>query len=229
MQWIPLLPSSFQQTLLLACLLFTTSLFAAQPLAPIGGGNALTLPAQRHVVRMEPPDGGAIWLLALQQGGQQERGLGFFRSDDEGQTWRYASPIQNDWSHRDTADLLPVGADVALVYSYEAPSLGGSSRHDVYFQWWRYQVSTRSWTPTPAVRVFDSTLATTGYSRAELARDSQGRLWVQAFRLEPDGTHTAVVAVSEDEGLTFQPQKPLANLSHRGGGRILPGAFLLRN
>jgi hypothetical protein len=207
--------------LLLSCLLLTTSLWAGQPIAPVGVGNALTLPAQRHVVRIAPPDGGAVWLLALQQDGQQGRGLGFFRSDDEGQTWRYASPIQNDWTHRDTADLLPVGADVALVYSYEAPTLSGSVRHDVYFQWWRYQASTRSWVPSPPVRVFDSTLATTAYSRAELARDSQGRLWVQSFRLEPDGTHTAALAVSVDEGLTFQPQPSLANLTHRGGGRLL--------
>lgn len=210
-----------QRATLVGCLLFTTGLLAAQPVAPIGGGNALTLPAQRHVVRLEPPGGGAVWLLALQQDGQQGHGLGFFRSDDEGQTWRYASPIQNDQTHRDTADLLPVGTDVALVYSYEGPSLSGSTRHDVYFQWWRYQASTRSWTPSPAVRVFDSTLSTTGYTRAELARDSQGRLWVQAFRLEPDGTHTAVIAVSGDEGLTFQPLSPLAHLPIRGGGRLL--------
>jgi len=211
----------FQGVVLLACLLFTTRLFAAQSIAPISAGNALTLPAQRHVVRLEPPVGGPVWLLALQQGGEQGRGLGFFRSDDEGVTWNYEAPIQNDSTHRDRADLLPVGVDVALVYSYEAPSLSGSVRHDVYFQWWRYQEGTRSWAPTPAVRVFDSVLSTTGYTRAELARDSQGRLWVQAFRLEPNGTHTAVISVSEDEGLTFQPQPSLANLSHRGGGRLL--------
>jgi hypothetical protein len=210
-----------QRFVSLACLLCSTSLFAAQSIAPISGGNALTLPAQRHVVRLEPPDGGAVWLLALQQGGQQGRGLGFFRSDDEGQTWRYEAPIQNDSTHRDTADLLPVGADVALVYSYEASRLAGSTRHDVYFQWWRYQAGTRSWAPEPAVRVFDSVQDTTGYLRAELARDSLGRLWVQAFRLEPDGTHTAVISVSEDEGLTFQPQPSLANLPNRGGGRLL--------
>ncbi|MDC0712923.1 sialidase family protein [Stigmatella sp. ncwal1] len=213
--------ATLQRAALLACLLLTASLHASQPITPIGGGNALTLPAQRHVVRLVPPNGDAVWLLALQQDGQQGHGLGFFRSEDEGQTWRYAHPIQNDQTHRDTADLLPVGTDVALVYSYEGPSLGGSPRHDVYFQWWRYEASTQDWLPSPAVRVFDSTLSTTGYTRAELARDSQGRLWVQAFFLEPDGTHTAVASVSEDEGLTFQPQASLAQLSMRGGGRLL--------
>ena len=157
---------------LLGCLLFTSTLLAAQPLAPIGGGNALTLPAQRHVVRLVPPEGGAVWLLALQQDGQEGHGLGFFRSDDEGTTWRYQAPIQNDWSHRDTADLLPVGVDVALVYSYEGPTLSGSTRHDVYFQWWRYQAGTRGWRPDPAIRVFDSTSSGTalftGGARARL-------------------------------------------------------------
>ncbi|HLM44861.1 MAG TPA: exo-alpha-sialidase, partial [Myxococcaceae bacterium] len=210
-----------QRIVLLACLLRTVSLFAAEPIAPISAANALTLPAQRHVVRLEPADGGPVWLMALQQAGQQGRGLGFFRSDDEGQTWHYAAPIQNDWTHRDTADLLPVGADIALVYSHEAPALRGSELHDVYFQWWRYQTETRTWAPSAPVRVFDSVLPSTGYLRAELARDSRGRIWVQAFHLEPDGTFTAVVSVSEDEGLTFQTQPSLTNLPHRGGGRLL--------
>jgi len=213
--------ASRQRWGLVTCLLFAASAFAAQSVAPIGGGNALTLPSQRHVVRLELPGGGAVWLLALQQEGQQGRGLGFFRSDDEGLTWRYEAPIQNDWSHPDRADLLPVGLDVALVYSYEGPAFMGSSRHDVYFQWWRYQPGSRSWTPSPAVRVFDSTQGTTGYGRAELARDSLGRLWVQAFRLEANGSHTAVIAVSGDGGLTFQPQPSLVTLSQRGGGRLL--------
>lgn len=213
--------AALQRATLLCCLLFTVNLHASQAITPIGGGNALTLPAQRHVVRLAPPEGDAVWLLALQQDGQQGHGLGFFRSEDEGQTWRYALPIQDDPAHRDTADLLPVGMDVALVYSYEGPSLGGSPRHDVFFQWWRYEASTRNWLPSPSVRVFDSALDSTGYTRAEIARDSQGRLWVQAFLLEPDGTHTAVISVSEDEGLTFQPQPSLAQLPMRGGGRLL--------
>jgi photosystem II stability/assembly factor-like uncharacterized protein len=214
-------PPPLKGVILLGCLLFSSSLFAAQPLAPIGDSKAVAPPNQRHVVRLVPPEGGAVWLLALQQQGQQGRGLGLFRSGDEGQTWSYVGPLQNDSTHRDTADLLAVGSDVALVYSYEGSSFTGSSRHDVYFQWWRYQATTRSWTPTPAVRVFDSPNSTTGYTRAELSRDSQGRLWVHAFRLEPDGSNTAVLSVSTDGGRTFQPQQPLANLSRRGGGRLL--------
>lgn len=162
-----------------------------------------------------------MWLLALQQAGAERHGLGFFRSDDEGNTWRYAAPIQDDSTHHDTADLLAVGADVALVYSYEDSVLAGSTRHDVWFQWWHYHAEVHDWVPSPAVRVFDSTSDTTAYSRAELARDSRGRLWVQAFRMEADGTHTAVLALSEDEGHTFTPQPSLAHLPQRGGGRLL--------
>jgi hypothetical protein len=213
--------SSLPGAVFLGCLLFARVLFAAQPLAPIADSRALTLPAQRHVVRLAPQGGSAVWLMALQQQGAQGRGLGLFRSDDEGQTWSYVGPVQNDWTHRDTADLLPVGSDVALVYAYEGSTFTGSARHDVYFQWWRYQAATRSWTPAPTVRVFDSPDSSTGYTRAELTRDSQGRLWVHAFRLEPDGSNTAVLAVSRDGGLTFQPQRPLANLPRRGGGRLL--------
>jgi hypothetical protein len=211
------------RVVLLGCLLFAADVLATVSIAPIGGGNALSQPAQRHVVRLDTPGRGAVWLLALQQDGQQGRGLGFFRSDDEGTTWRHYAPIQGDGSHRDTADLLPVGLDVALVYSHEPRSaaVSGSERHDVYFQWWRYQAATHAWVPEPPVRVFDSLTFLSGYVRAQLARDSQGRLWVQSFRLEPDGSNTAVIAVSQDGGLTFQPQPPLAQTPHRGGGRLL--------
>lgn len=196
-------------------------LLSAQPIAPVRGANALTLPAQRHVLRLQPPDGRAIWLLAVQQDGQEGRGLGLYRSDDEAQSWHFLAPIQNDWTERDTADLVAVGMDVALVYSFEAPALGGSRRHDVYFQWWRYQPRARTWSPEPPVLVFDSTQPAAAFFRAELARDSMGRLWVQAFRLESGGASTAVIAVSTDNGRTFRPQTPLARTNRRGGGRLL--------
>src|SRR6266850_6919370 len=128
---------------------------AASTVTPIRNGNALTLPAARHVVRVDPGDGTpAAWLLAVQQDGANGHGLGFFRSDDEGRTFHWYAPIQDDWSERSTGDLIAVGRDVALVYSFEGPVLSGSARHDVYFQWWRY--SAGEWRPQPAVRVFDS-------------------------------------------------------------------------
>lgn len=55
------------------------------PVADIGGGNALTLPAQRHLVRI-----GSTLLLALQQDGAGALGLGMFRSDDDGASFRGA-------------------------------------------------------------------------------------------------------------------------------------------
>jgi hypothetical protein len=103
----------------LVCLFFTPAVLAAVSIAPIGGGNALSQPAQRHVVRLEAPGRDAVWLLALQQDRQEGRGLGFFRSDDEGQTWRFAAPIQGDGTHRDAADLLAVGLDGGLTFQQQ--------------------------------------------------------------------------------------------------------------
>ena len=191
------------------------------PVAEIAGGNALTLPAHRHMVRVVHPDGSASLWLAIQQDGARGRGLNFYRSDDEGQHWTRAAPIQDNPGHRDRADVIQIGQDMALVYSYEGPSLSGSTQHDVYYQRWRYQPSSKSFTPDAPVRVFDSSSSSTAYYRGEITTDSLGRIWVQAFRLNPGGSHTAVIAVSQDGGLTFQHQPELATVSHRGGGRIL--------
>src|SRR4051812_6660683 len=95
---------------------------SATVIAPVGAGNSLTLPSQRHVVRLSTP-AGPLWLLALQQDDADGHGLGFYRSDDDGRTFTYAAPIQDDASERDTADLAVVGSDVAMVYSYEGPDL----------------------------------------------------------------------------------------------------------
>ncbi|WP_375766725.1 hypothetical protein NR798_34275 [Archangium gephyra] len=201
--------------------LLATVLASLAPMVPVSGGNALTLPAQRHAVRIETGNGRPpTWLLTVQQEGVEGRGLSFFRSDDGGRTFRFAAAIQPDASHADRAEVLAVGRDVALVYSWEAPKLAASRRHDVYFQWWRYRPETHDWAPQPAVRVFDAD-DTTAYSRALLARDSRGRLWVQAFRLESDGGSTAVMSVSTDGGASFQRQPSLGRVKRRGGGRLL--------
>jgi len=182
-------------------------------LMPIGGGNALTLPAQRHLVRI-----GSTLLLAIQQDWAGASGLGMFRSDDDGASFQYLGAIQGDASHRDTADLIVVGQDIAVVYSYEGPDLVGSTAHDVYFQWWRHRHN--SWSPDPAVRVFDSTSGATGYYRGELAIDSLGRYWIQAFFLESDGSSTGAIAVSTNAGASWTQEPSLTNLPYRGGGRI---------
>src|SRR5205085_11128129 len=45
--------------------------------------------------------------------------------------------------------------------------------------------------------------------------------WIQAFRLNSDGTHTAVVTVSTNGGGSFAQQPSLATLGDRGGGRLI--------
>src|SRR5512138_2872174 len=148
----------------------------ATPIAPLQWGNELTLPAQRHLVRMTPPGFPPYLLLSAQRDGLSGVGLTFFRSDDGGASWSLDAPIQNDWTERDEADLLPIGDDVALVYSYEGPVLAGSARHDVRFQWWRNDPASGRLRPQAPVLVFDSPSSATAYSRAELTLDSAGRI-----------------------------------------------------
>ncbi len=205
----------------LTTVLLATVLASGVPLMPVSAGNALTLPAHRHVVLVETGEGRPpTALLAVQQGGREGRGLWLYRSDDGARTFHPLAAIQPDASHHDRAELLAVGRDVALVYAYESSKLSASSRHDVYFQWWRYQSASHTWAPQPPVRIFNAD-ERTAYSRALLARDSFGRLWVQAFRLESGGASTAVLAVSTDDGATFQPQPSLDRVKRRGGGRLL--------
>ena len=199
-------------------LLLTTTL-GATAVAPASGGNALTLPSQRHLVRV-PGEGGRpdTLLVAIQQGGREGRGLGLYRSEDGGAHWSYLAPIQDDASHADTADLLVSGRDVALVYGWEAPSFSGSTRHDIWFEWWRYQPTTGTWRPEPAVRVFDETRSDRGFARPMLARDSRGRLWVQSFRNLAGGGSDVHAAVSEDGGASFIQLPVLGDTPARGGG-----------
>jgi hypothetical protein len=203
--------------------LLTAFLVAApQNIINVRGGNALTLPAARHMVRLDPGDGRrATWLLAVQQDGSDGHWLSMYRSVDEARTWTWYAPIQDACCERDTPDLVQVGMDVAMVFSYEGPQISGSTEHDVYFQWWRWD-GRADWIRGTKVKVFDSTSGATAYLRAELARDSLGRFWVWAQRLNADGTFTMVMSVSTDDGATFQAQPSLDNFANRPGGRILP-------
>jgi hypothetical protein len=82
--------------------LLATLLASAAPLMPVSAGNALTLPAQRHAIRIETGEGRPpTWLLAVQQGGKEGRGLSFHRSDDGARTFRFSAAIQQDASHTD--------------------------------------------------------------------------------------------------------------------------------
>ncbi|MFN7135692.1 MAG: hypothetical protein ACK4N5_26705, partial [Myxococcales bacterium] len=208
--------------------LVVTTALAALHVSSVKDRNALTLPAQRHLVRVETGDGRpAAWLLAVQMSGDGGRGLELLRSDDDAQTWRPYAPIQPDFTHQDRADLHVIGRDLVMVWSFEDPIVTGSSRHDVSFQRWRFDEVTADWRPDPAVPVFDARSDDVAYIRGELARDSLGRIWVQAWRLERNGRYTAVLSVSEDEGRTFVEQKPLDSLPERGGGRIIATGGLL--
>jgi hypothetical protein len=202
----------------LAALLFA----APVNVISVGGGNALTLPAARHLVRMDPQDGRpATWLLAVQQDGAAGHWLSMYRSDDEAQSWGWYAPIQDNCCERDTPDMLPVGMDVAMVFSYEGPDITGSINHDVYFQWWRWDGGS-NWNPQTPVKVFDSTSSSTAYLRGEIARDSVGRIWIWAQRLNADGSFTMVMSVSSNGGATFQAQPSLDSFADRPGGRIMP-------
>src|SRR5204863_4847527 len=86
---------------------------------------------------------------------------------------------------------------------------------------WRWN-GAADWAPQAPVKVFDAADNSTAYARAELARDSLGRLWVWAQRLNSDGSFTMVMSVSTDGGASFQQQPPLDRFAGRPGGRIMP-------
>jgi hypothetical protein len=190
----------------------------------VASGNALTTPAQRHLVRVPRGGSSPALLTAVQQGGASGRTLGLFRSTDGGQTWRHEGGLAGA-SSTDRADLLVVGDRVASLVSVETPDghgVGGSTERDVTFQWWGYASGEDRFRPGRQVTVFDSRSDSTAYYRAQLARDSKGRLWAQAFKRESDGTSTLVLAVSTDGGGSWQQQEPLARgIKPRAGGRLI--------
>ena len=64
-------------------------------IATVGGANALSAPAARHLVRMDS----GTYLLALQRDGAlPDTGLSFYRSDDDGRSWRFYAPMNSPWA-----------------------------------------------------------------------------------------------------------------------------------
>jgi len=209
-------------------------------IASVGGANALSTPAARHMVRM--PSG--AYLLALQRDGTATQpGLSFYRSDDDGGSWRFYRAINSIARERQTADLLAVGGDVAMVQSYDAPSLLPDATLDpsrkVWFQWWRGGAG--EWQAEAPVAVFEPALGE-AYHRGEVAVDSAGRIWVQAFSrggaacnpstdavcklcdTVDNGDNYAnemVVSVSTDGGRTFSSPQILGSTLCRAGGRLI--------
>lgn len=204
----------------------------------VGSQGALDTPAQRHVLRLAPAGQPPVLLMALQRdawSSPDPEGLHWYRSDDEGSTWRYYQPILKDaTAGRElhlTVDAIAVGDDIATVVSYDSintgfPSDSSDPNRKVYFQWWRYDGS-GGWNAGARLTVATPPSGT-AYHRAELARDSQGRYWVQAWLRDPcASTAKAACAdtirlwVSEDGGASFSAQPDLYRQSMLGGGRLI--------
>ena len=211
-------------------------------IAPVGGANALSTPAARHLARMDS----GTYLLALQRDGAlPDPGLSLYRSDDDGRSWRFYAPLNPNALERHTADILRLGGDLAVVTSFDAPSIQPDARLDpprkVYFQWWRTD-GARDWVPQAPVAVFTPAQGI-AYHRGELAVDSRGRIWVHAFKRGATACDPAsnpkcavcaatvgngdnygnevVVSVSTDGGRTFAPERSLATTLCRAGGRLI--------
>jgi hypothetical protein len=216
--------------------------------AIVGMTRALSTPAQRHVVRVQPPNHAPVHLMAVQNDGYsyERYGLLWYRSDDGGATWRYykdivarPDPAVFDSSRRPTtlhltADLIVVGNDIAAVYSYDSTSSSFAAdvwdpQRVVYFQWWRFDGG-NDWVAGPRLTVA-SPGSGQAYRRAEVARDSTGRLWVQAFlrrsSCSPVGSASCTgdmlqVWVSTNGGSSFEGPQNLAALPNQlGGGRLI--------
>jgi hypothetical protein len=221
----------------------TSQVLSLGSIATVGGGNALSTPAARHLVRMES----GTYLIALQRdlaGGSGQTGLGLYRSDDDAQSWTFYGSLNASAADRHTVDLLKSGDDVALVQSFDAPSILPDTaldpRRKVYFQWWRSD-GNGGWSGDARATVFNPA-AGEAYHRGELAIDDAGRIWVQAFKRRATACDTAkdprcalcntagngdnhtndlVVSVSTDGGLTFAREQVLATTVCRAGGRLI--------
>jgi hypothetical protein len=180
--------------------------------------------------------------------GNNPHGLLWYRSNDEGATWSYYRGIlvEPDPAIFDqatgkflhlTADLIAVGNDIAAVYSYDTtgpgfPADSWDPKRVVYFQWWRYD-GVNDWNAAPGSLVTVASVSgTQAYHRAEIARDSLGRIWIQAFLRRSDCTSPGQLSctgdllhvwVSTDPGATsFQGPQTLATLDKQiGGGRLI--------
>jgi hypothetical protein len=233
-----------------AILVLLAAVAAHAQITSVADFNALSTPAQRHVVRLEPGGGyPATYLAAIQREAVDNvhPGLSFYRSNDDGATWSFYDTIRASnyatlgpaASQRDTVDLMKVGNDIALVYSYDGPSVVPDAtldpHHKVYFQWWRYN-GAGGWTGQAPVLIFSPAVGE-AYHRGEIAIDSVGRIWVQAWLRSgpactsidcarcyaPDGDNyvtTLTMAVSTDGGGSFQRQPDLATTVCRAGGRL---------
>src|SRR5438105_4361336 len=213
-------------------------------IAAVGGANALSTPAARHIVRMDS----GTYLLAVQRddaGTAPQTGLGLYRSDNDGQSWAFYASINSSPADRHTADLVKMGSDLAMVESFDAPSIRPDTSLDpgrkVYFQRWRSNGAS-DFIPDARVAVFTPSAAGIAYHRGELAVDPAGRIWVQAFKRGGTACNPAVdarcalcntpgngdnyrndvvVSMSSDGGRTFSREQVLGSTVCRAGGRLI--------
>lgn len=112
----------------------------------VGSQGALDTPAQRHVLRVAPAGQPPALLMTIQRdawSSPDPEGLHWYRSDDEGRTWRWYKEILKDGTvgrelHL-TVDAIAVGDDIATVISYDSintgfPSDSSDPNRKVYFQ-----------------------------------------------------------------------------------------------
>ena len=205
----------------------------------VAGTYTLSTPSQRHLVRLAPAGQSPVLLMAVQRDAYSSpdpEGLHFYRSDDEGRTWRYYKPIFKDGTtgreiHL-TADLLVVGDDIAMVLSYDTTNTGFPSdsvadpNRKVYFQWWRYDGS-GGWNAAP-MSIVSAPPSGFAYHRAVLAQDSASRLWVAAWLRDPCAAtsgslcfDTIRIFESEDSGASFTREPDLYRSTRLGGGRLI--------
>ena len=122
--------------------------------------------------------------------------------------------------HRDRADLVAVGRDVALVYSLRGAHLSAARAPRRVLPVVALHAR-GTWSPEPAVRVFDSTSSST---RPTTAPSSRATRWA-ASGCRPSSSsrtaaHRACSRVSQDGGSTFSRQADLGR-PPAGGGRLL--------
>ena len=222
----------------------SAQMLSQSKIASVGGGNALSTPAARHIVRMDS----GTYLLAVQRddaGTAPQTGLGLYRSDNDGQSWAFYASINSSPADRHTADLVKMGSDLAMVESFDAPSIRPDTSLDpgrkVYFQRWRSNGAS-DFIPDARVAVFTPSAAGIAYHRGELAVDPAGRIWVQAFKRGGTACNSAVdarcalcntpgngdnyrndvvVSMSSDGGRTFSREQVLGSTVCRAGGRLI--------
>ena len=172
-----------------------------------------------------------VLLLAVQRDSASPSGLHWYRSDDDGRTWRYYKAIIPNTSLHLTADALVVGNDIAIVASYDTTSSGfpndsNDVNRKVYFQWWRYD-GAGDWIPESRITV-DSPPSGYAYHRATLTLDSSGALFVAAFLRDPcssssgpNCSDTIRLWSSADSGSSFSREPDLFRQSLLAGGRLI--------